>query len=95
MTTIIIDDDVPYSWTPRDPNFIPPPKSEMLAEDFGPDAQFYLCDGQPFVVYPDLDYATDWSTHPVREVHPFYPVLHGQKVSEAEFCILVRAKHGI
>ena len=93
--TLIVDDVIQWSWTARDPKFVPPTIRESLAEDFGPDAQFYVCDGLPFVVYPDLDYATDWSQFPIREVHPFYPVLNGQKVSETEFRNLVREKHGI
>ena len=95
MPIFVDSDDVRWSWTPRDPKFISPTIRELLAEDFGPEAEFYLCNRQPFVVYPDLDYATDWSAYPVREVHPFYPILHGQKVSEAEFRKLVQAKHAI
>jgi hypothetical protein len=96
MTTIIVDDDdVHWSWTPRDPKFIPPTIRELLAEEFSPEADFYVCDEQLYVVYPNLDYATDWSAYPIREVHPFYPVLHGHKISEAEFRGVVQAKHAI
>jgi hypothetical protein len=71
MTTIIVDeDDVHCSWTPRDPKFIPPTIRELLAEEFSPEADFYVCDEQLYVVYPNLDYATDWSAYPIREVHP-------------------------
>ena len=95
MTTIIDDDDVHWTWTPRDPNFVPPTIRESLAEKFSPDAEFYVADGQPFVVFPDLDYAEDWSAYPIREVHPFYPVLSGQKIPEAEFRSVVRTMHAI
>ena len=65
----------------------------MLAEEFSPEADFYVCRGELYVVYPDWDYATDWSAYPIREVHPFYPVLNGERISEAEFRSLVQAKH--
>ena len=70
MTTIIDDDDVHWTWTPRDPNFVPPTIRESLAEKFSPDAEFYVCDDQPFVLYPDLDYAMDWSQYPIRGISP-------------------------
>jgi hypothetical protein len=96
MTTIIVDDeDVQWTWTPRDPNFVPPTIRQLLAEEFSPEADFYVCDGQPYVVYPMWDYATDWSGYPIREIHPFYPVLHGKKITEAEFRSLVRATQAI
>jgi hypothetical protein len=95
MAVIVYDDEIHWSWTPRDPNFVPRPIRESLAEEFSLDAEFYLCDGQPYMVFPMWDYAESWSQYPIREVHPFYPVLHGQKIAEAEFRSLVRAKHAI
>ena len=95
MTIIFDDDEIHWSWTARDPKFVPRTICQLLAEEFSPDAEFYLCDGQPCVVYPDIDYATDWSAYPIREVHPFCPVLHGHKISEAEFRGVVQAKHAI
>ena len=41
-------------------------------------------------VYPQQDYAEDWSKSPITEVHPL-----GTKISEAEFRTLVMAAHGL
>jgi hypothetical protein len=95
MTKIFVDDDVPWSWTPEDPNFVPPTIRKLLSEEFSPEADFYVCDGRPYVVYPQWDYATDWSEYPIREVHPFHPVLNGKKITQAEFRTLVKAAHWI
>ncbi len=95
MTTIIVDDEDPGSWTPKDPNFVPPTIPALLAEAFSPEADFHVCNGQPYVVYPQWDYAEDWSQYPIREVHPFYPILNGTKITEAEFRTLVRTTHGL
>ena len=54
---------------------------EMLAEGFREEAEFYPCDGEPYVVFTMSDYAQNWSTEPVQEVHPFYPCLHGTKMA--------------
>jgi hypothetical protein len=94
MTTIIVDDeDVQWTWTPRDPNFVPPTIRESLERGFEPEARFYVAEGNPIAVWPDWDYAEDWSAYPIREVHPFYPILHGKKITEDEFRTLVKATH--
>jgi|ERR1700687_4699788 len=98
MTIIMVDDDdddVRASWTPRDSKVVPPTIRQSLAEEFSSEADFYVCDGQPHVVFPMWDYAEDWSAYPIREVHPFHPMLHGKKVTEVEFRSLVRAMYAI
>jgi hypothetical protein len=67
----------------------------MLAEGFTSEAEFFLCDGEPYVVFTMSDFAQNWSTEPVREAHPFYPAIHGTKMTEADFRALVKAKHGL
>jgi hypothetical protein len=42
-----------------------------------------------------MDYALDWSAYPIREVHPFYPILNGKKITEIQFRTLVRTMHCI
>jgi hypothetical protein len=93
VATIFIDNDDHSTWTSRDPNFVPPTISELLAEEFDQAADFYVCDGQMYLVFPDWDYAEEWSAYPIREVHPLYPVLNGKKITEAEFRTLVREIH--
>lgn len=68
---------------------------ELLAKGFGPEADFYLHDGIPYVVYPMSDYATYWGPGPVREIHPFVPVVRGAKINEDEFRARVRGIHGV
>jgi hypothetical protein len=67
---------------------------ELLAKSFGPEADFYLKDGTPYVVYPMWDYAEYWGPGPARDTHPFVPLLGGVKVSEDEFRARVRGIHG-
>ena len=68
MTTILVDDDeIRYSWTPRDPNFIPPTNRELVAEKFSPEADCYVCGGRPYMVFAMWDYAEDWSQYPFRK----------------------------
>jgi hypothetical protein len=95
MTTIIVDDDFPGSWTPKDENFVQPTIQAQLAEKFSPEADFYSREGQPYVVYPQWDYAEDWSAYPIREIHPLAVVLGGTKIAEAEFRTLVKTIHGV
>jgi hypothetical protein len=45
MTIVVDEDEIHWSWTPRDPKFIPATVRESLAEEFSLDAQFYACDG--------------------------------------------------
>jgi hypothetical protein len=90
----MVDDEDGGSWTPKDPNFVQPTIQALLAKAFDPEADFYICDGQPYLVYPQWDYAQAWSKYPMREVHPFYPVTKGTKITEAEIRTLVKATHG-
>jgi hypothetical protein len=93
MSTIFDGDDIEWVRFPAPPDFVPPTIRQLLARGFDEGAKFYVCDGRPFVVWPMLDWALDWSVHPVREVHPFYPVLNGKKITEREFRTLVSAMH--
>jgi hypothetical protein len=76
-------------------NFVRPTIRERLERGFGPEAGFYVAEGNPIAIWPDWDYAEDWSAYPIREVHPFHPVLHGKKITEAEFRTLVKAMHNL
>jgi hypothetical protein len=95
MTTIIVDDEVHWDQPPVPPGFVPPTIRQSLAEGFDDEAEFFVCEGKPFVVWPMMDYALDWSAYPIREVHPFYPILNGKKITEIQFRTLVRTMHCI
>ena len=61
MTTIIVDDDeIHWSWTACDPKFVPRTICQLLAEEFSPEANFYVSDGQPYMVFPMWDLTTGW-----------------------------------
>jgi hypothetical protein len=68
---------------------------ELLAEGFGPEADFYLNDGIPYVVYPMWDCADYWGQGLVRNVHPFAAVINGLRITEEEFRVRVRELHGV
>jgi hypothetical protein len=98
MSTIICDDEVNYVWTTPDPNFVPPTIAGLLARGFDLDMEavwFYVLGRKPVVVWPDMDYAEDWSIHPIREIHPFVPVIHGKQITEQEFRSMVKKIHGL
>jgi hypothetical protein len=80
---------------PPPPGFVPPTIAQSLARGFGEDASFYLNGDAPMALWADMDYAEDWSSHPIREIHPFVPVLYGKEISEAEFRERVMEIHGI
>jgi hypothetical protein len=40
-----------------------------------------------------MDYAEDWSAHPIRELHPFIPLKYGKEITEEEFRTMVKAMH--
>ena len=44
-------------------------------------------------LWPNWDYSEDWSVHPIGEVHPFHPIIHGKETTEEEFRTMVRAMH--
>jgi hypothetical protein len=98
MPTIMVDDADGCMMgvrLPPPPDFVPPTIAESLARGFDRQAEFYVCEGKLFVVWPDWDYAEDWSKHPIREVHPFHPVIHGDEITEAEFRALVAERHSL
>jgi hypothetical protein len=88
----IIDDT--YKGAPI-PGFVRPTMRESLAKGFTSEAEFFEVDGLPFVVWPEWDYAENWSTDTITESHPFHPILHGRKISETEFRQMLRTRHGI
>jgi hypothetical protein len=94
MTTIVTDDEL-GTRLPPPPGFVPPTIRERLAKGFEPEASFYVCEGRPHVVWGSWDYAENWSAYPIREVHPYHPVFHGEEIPEAAFCKLVKAMHCI
>ena len=94
MTTILVDEE-PGTRLPPPPGFIPPTIRKLLDKGFEGEADFYLLDGRPCAVFPMLDYATDWSRYPIRELHPFVPIIDGREITEAEFRALVKAMHAI
>ncbi len=96
MPTVITDDDeVRWNWTPPIPGFVPKTIRQHLAEPFSDDPDFVVYEGRPVVVWGMQDYAEDWSAYPIREVHPYLPLVRGTPVTEAQFRQLVRALHAI
>ena len=94
MTTIMCDEE-PGTRLPPPPGFVQPSIRQQLAEGFGDEADFYLLDGEPCVVWGMMDYALNFATYPVREIHPFLPTLDGQEVTENKFRAKVQSIHQI
>lgn len=99
QSTIVLSDDLlrsdePYvgGWTKRPDDWVEPTMEERLARDFDADAEFYLLDGRPCVVWTDLDLSYDYSVAPPREVHPF-TVIKGEHVDRETFKARVREIH--
>src|ERR1700733_10895281 len=69
-------------WTPPFPGFVPKPVREAVAEAFDPEADFYVYEGRPFLVFGQWDHAEDWSVHPIRSAHPMAPVFNGTQITE-------------
>jgi len=98
MTILMIDPDdgcMMGTKLPPPPGFVPPTIAESLAHGFEGEADFYDLHGKPIALFPMWDYAEDWSEHPIRELHPFIPILYGKEITEAEFRVLVKARHGL
>jgi hypothetical protein len=73
MTTIVYDvDDGCMMGTrlPPPPGWVPPPIAESLERGFDGQACFYVMDGRPIALFDMMDYAEDWSAHPIHEL-PF------------------------
>ena len=62
---LLTSDESPVGgWTARSDDWVEPTMEERLARDFNSDADFYLVDGRPCVVWTDLDLAYDYSVAP-------------------------------
>lgn len=91
----VISDDLLTGQPPLTPppGWIPPTISESLHRESNDEgAEFYLVDGRPCVVKPDLDLAYDYSTHPLKEIHPFI-VIRGTKIDRDMFIEKVKQAH--
>jgi hypothetical protein len=95
MPTIISDEPAWAKGYPPAPGFKPPTIRESLAKGFDDGAVFYLHDERPTVVWPERDFAADFSQYPTREVHSSEPLLSGTKITEWQFRTLICALHGI
>lgn len=96
VTTIVVDDDggcMMGTLLPPPPGFVPPTTAQSLADGFDAQTVFYVCGGRPMALWPNWDYSEDWSVHPIGEVHPFHPIIHGKEITEEEFRTMVRAMH--
>lgn len=99
QSTIVLSDDLlasddPYvgGWTKRPDNWVEPTMEERLARDFDADAEFYLVEGRPCVVWTNLDLSYDYSVTPPREIHPFI-VIRGESINLEIFKARVREIH--
>ena len=98
MTTLMVDVDdgcMMGTLLPPPPGFVPPTIAESLEHGFDGQADFYVLNGKPIALFATMDYAEDWSVHPIRELHPFIPVLYGKEITEDEFRTMVKAMHGL
>jgi hypothetical protein len=95
MPVIISDDPRWVESYPLTPGVTSPSIEERLAKGFTDEATFYMCDGQPYVVWAQWDYAENWVAYPIREAHPFHPVLNGTKIDEAEFRSSIKTRHNL
>jgi len=96
MTILMVDPDggcMMGTRLPPPPDFVPPTIAESLARGFKGEPEFYVLNGNPVARWPMWDYAEDWSKHPIRELHPFIPVLYGKEITEVEFRALVNERH--
>jgi hypothetical protein len=66
MTTIVYDVDDGCMMGTR----LPPPIAGSLERGFDGRAVFYVLDGRPIALFDMMDYAEDWSAHPIHEL-PF------------------------
>jgi hypothetical protein len=95
MSTIVLDDEVQWTQHPPRPGFVRQTVRESLAKGFEPEAEFFVYEGSPHVVWGMWDYAECWGPGPVHEVHPYLPHWRGTQVTEVEFRVMVKAIHGI
>jgi hypothetical protein len=90
VATIVVDpDNVQWGWSEPVAGFRPKPVREWLSEPLEPEAKCYVFDGKPYLLYPDWDYAEDWSGDYLREVHPFSVAIGGQPIAGLEWRALV------
>lgn len=93
MPNIISDDPAWADGYPPDASVEQPTISAQLENGFDSEADFYVYEGRPVAVWGMQDFAIDYSTYPIREVHPFGPAWHGKQITESEFRTLVKAIH--
>jgi len=98
MTTFMVDENdgcMMGAKLPPPPGWVPPTIAESLAHGFDGEADFYDLHGRPIALFAMMDYVEDWSAHPIREIHPFIPVLSGKEITEDEFLAMVKGIHGL
>lgn len=83
--TSLFSDDALSSRSPPDPpkNFVRPTVAESLTRDIADkNADFYIIDGRPIIVWTDLDLAYDYTTDPIREISAF--VIFGERDNKVD-----------
>ena len=98
MTMLMVDENdgcMMGTTLPPPPGWVPPTIAESLAHGFDGQADFFVLHGRPIALFAMMDYAEDWSAHPIREIHPFIPVIYGKEITEAEFLAMVKEIHGL
>jgi hypothetical protein len=96
--TIMVDEDggcMMGTLLPPPPGWVPPTIAESLAHGFDEQTVYYDYEGRPVALWPDWDYAEDWSVHPLRELHPFIPLIYGKEITQEDFLRMVKAIHGL
>ena len=86
MQTVMVDpDDVQWVECEPAPGFKPIPVRERTNEPIPAEAECYLLEGRPHLLFANWDYAEDWSGVYVREVYPYFVVLSGHSIGEPDW----------
>ena len=80
------------AYTKRPDGWVEPTMAQRLEHDLDGNPDFYFVDGNPCVIWTDLDLAYNYGVAPPRELHPF-AVLHGQQIDIETFKMQVREIH--
>ena len=89
---LISDESFVGGYTKRPDGWVEPTIAQRLERDLDGNSEFYLVDGNPCVIWTDLDLAYNYGVAPPRELHPF-TVLHGQQIDIETFKVRVREIH--
>jgi hypothetical protein len=76
----------------RPDDWVEPTMAQRLERDLDGNPDFYLVEGNPCVIWTDLDLAYNYGVAPPQELHPF-AVLRGEQIDIETFKVRVREIH--